>query len=245
MREIVLDTETTGFEPSEGHRLVEVGCVELVNHVATGVTFHKYCNPERDMPPEAERVHGLSIEFLSQHPCFREIAQDFVAFVGDSPLIIHNAQFDMKFLNAELMLCGLSPLPMEQAVDTVTMARRKYPGSPVSLDALCRRFQIDNSSRTYHGALLDAQLLAEVYLELVGGREPGLALTADAGGADGGGVRVDRPYRAPRPHAPTAEELAAHAAFVEKRLKGALWLELEAAAAAASGSAASAETVPA
>lgn len=227
MREIVLDTETTGFEPSEGHRLVEIGCVELLNHVATGVTFHKYCNPERDMPEEAFRVHGLSIEFLSQHACFREIAQEFVAFVGDSPLIIHNAQFDMKFLNAELQLCGLPPLPMEQAVDTVGMARRKYPGSPVSLDALCRRFQIDNSSRTYHGALLDAELLAEVYLELVGGREPGLALSADMGGADGHRIEIDRPYREPRTHAPTPEELAAHAAFVEKRIKGAIWAELE------------------
>ncbi|EKV32152.1 DNA polymerase III epsilon subunit [Caenispirillum salinarum AK4] len=230
MREIVLDTETTGFEPSEGHRLVEIGCVELVNHVATGVTFHKYCNPERDMPEEAFRVHGLSIEFLSQHGCFHEIAQEFLDFVGDAPLIIHNAKFDMKFLNAELQLCGLKPLPMEQAVDTVALARRKYPGSPVSLDALCRRFNIDNSSRTYHGALLDSELLAEVYLELVGGREPGLALAADAGGDGGATVAIDRPYRAPRPHAPTPEELEAHAAFVKDRLKEPLWATLEAAA---------------
>lgn len=226
MREIVLDTETTGFEPSEGHRLVEVGCVELVNHLATGVTFHKYCNPERSMPEEAFRVHGLSDEFLAGQPLFREIAQDFVDFVGDSPLIIHNAKFDMKFLNAELQLCGLPPLPMEQAVDTVAMARRKFPGSPVSLDALCRRFNIDNSSRTYHGALLDSELLAEVYLELVGGREPGLALAADAGGDGGGGVTIERPYRAPRPHAPTAEELERHSAFVTGRLKNPLWAEL-------------------
>lgn len=229
MREIVLDTETTGFEPSEGHRLVEIGCVELFNHVATGRTFHKYCNPERDMPEEAQRVHGLSAEFLAGHPCFREIVQDFVDFVGDSPLIIHNAQFDMKFLNAELVMCGRPPLPFEQAVDTVQMARRKFPGAPASLDALCRRFGIDNSSRTYHGALLDAQLLADVYLELVGGREPGLALATggrDSGGA-GRGIVVDRPYRAPRPHAATPEELAAHAAFVEKRLKKPLWHEME------------------
>lgn len=226
MREIVLDTETTGFDPADGDRLVEIGCVELVNHVATGVTFHRYCNPERDMPEDAFRVHGLSIEFLSQHACFREIAAEFVEFIGTAPLIIHNAQFDMKFLNAELKLCGLPPLPMEQAVDTVTMARRKFPGSPVSLDALCRRFQIDNSARAYHGALLDAELLAEVYLELVGGREPGLALAAEAGGPGGPAIVVDRPYRDPRAHAPTDDEAAAHAAFVEKRIKDAVWAKL-------------------
>lgn len=227
MREIVLDTETTGFEPSEGHRLVEIGCVELINHVATGRTFHKYCNPERDMPEEAQRVHGLSAEFLAGHPCFREIVQEFVEFVGDSPLIIHNAQFDMKFINAELILCGRPPLPMEQAVDTVQMARRKFPGAPASLDALCRRFGIDNSARTYHGALLDAELLADVYLELVGGREPGLALST--GGRDGGGaaIVVERPFRAPRPHAVPPEELAAHADFIAKRVKNPLWHELD------------------
>lgn len=233
MREIVLDTETTGFEPSEGHRLVEIGCVELVNHVATGETFHKYCNPERDMPEEAFRVHGLGNDFLADKPLFKEIAQAFLDFVGDAPLIIHNAKFDMKFLNAELQLCGLKPLPMEQAVDTVALARRKHPGSPVSLDALCRRFNIDNSSRTYHGALLDSELLAEVYLELVGGREPGLALAADASGDGGAAITIDRPYRAPRPHSPTPEELAAHAAFVKDRLKDPLWATLDGAAAEA------------
>ena len=228
MREIVLDTETTGFEPSDGHRLVEIGCVELINHVATGAHFHKYCNPERDMPEEAQRVHGLSIEFLADKPLFGDIVDEFLAFVGTSPLIIHNAQFDMKFINAELVRCGRAPLPMEQAVDTVQMARRKFPGAPASLDALCRRFGIDNSSRTYHGALLDAQLLAEVYLELVGGREPGLALAT--GGRDGDGgrtIHIDRPYRAPRSHAATPEELAAHAEFIAKRLKKTIWLELE------------------
>lgn len=243
MREIVLDTETTGFEPADGDRLVEIGCVELINHVATGRTFHKYCNPERDMPEEAFRVHGLSAEFLSQHACFREIVQEFVDFVGDSPLIIHNAQFDMKFINAELKLCGRQPLPMEQAVDTVQMARRKFPGAPASLDALCRRFGIDNSARTYHGALLDAELLAEVYLELVGGREPGLALaTGGRDGAGGTGIVVARPYREPRPHAARPEELAAHAEFVAKRLKKPLWHELEPPAPAAEEKA---EAVPA
>ncbi len=224
MREIVLDTETTGFEPSEGDRMVEVGCVELLNHVPTGVTFHRYMNPERDMPEAAERVHGLSIAFLSDKPLFKDIAQDFLDFVGDAPLIIHNAAFDMKFINAELALCGRPPLPFEQAIDTVGMARRRFPGAPVSLDALCRRFGIDNSHRDKHGALLDSELLAEVYLELRGGREPGLELGAKGSGQTVERVHVARPFREPRPHAATPEELAAHRAFLEKKVKGALWL---------------------
>lgn len=231
MREIVLDTETTGFEPSEGHRMVEIGCVELLNHVATGRTFHRYMNPERDMPPDAERIHGLSIAFLSDKPLFKDIAHDFLEFIGDAPLIIHNAAFDMKFINAELALCGLPPVPFERAVDTVAMARRRFPGAPVNLDSLCRRFGIDNSHRDKHGALLDSELLAEVYLELRGGREPGLELGARSGGVVVERVRVERPYRAPRPHAPTAEEEAAHRAFLAKKVKGALWLADEKAAA--------------
>lgn len=224
MREIVLDTETTGFEPSEGHRMVEIGCVELLNHVATGRTFHRYMNPERDMPPDAERIHGLSIEFLSDKPLFKDIAQEFLDFIGNAPLIIHNAGFDMKFINAELARCGLPPVPFEQAVDTVAMARKRFPGAPVNLDSLCRRFGIDNSHRDKHGALLDSELLAEVYLELRGGREPGLELGAKSGGVVVERVRIDRPFREPRPHAVTAEEEAAHRAFLEKKVKGALWL---------------------
>jgi DNA polymerase-3 subunit epsilon len=224
MREIVLDTETTGFEPSAGHRMVEIGCVELVNHVPTGRTFHEYINPERSIPDEATRVHGITDADVAEKPLFRDIAQAFLEFVGDAPLIIHNAAFDMKFINAELALCGRDPLPMSQAVDTVAMARRKFPGAPASLDALCRRFQIDNTNRVFHGALLDSELLAEVYLELRGGRQPGLALVHDrrdgAAAADG---RPARPYRAPRPHAPSAEDVAAHRAFVESAIKQPLW----------------------
>lgn len=227
MREIVLDTETTGLRPNEGDRLVEIGCIELINHMPSGNNFHKYVNPERDMPDEAFRVHGLSEEFLSQHPVFSDIAQDLVAYLGDAPLIIHNASFDMGFINAELKGVGLPTIPMERTVDTVIMARRKFPGSPASLDALCRRFNIDNSSRTLHGALLDAELLAEVYLELIGGREPGLALSAEdakkAAGEDST-VTIERPYREPRPHAPDEAELAAHLAFI-KRLEKPLWLQ--------------------
>ena len=172
MREIVLDTETTGFDPETGDRIVEIGGVELYNHVATGRTYHQYINPERSMPAEAFEVHGLGDDFLSDKPKFAQIGQDFVDFVGDARLVIHNAAFDMKFLNAELRWMGLPALPMERAIDTLGMARKKFPGSPATLDALCRRFNIDNSARTLHGALLDSEILAEVYLELIGGRQP-------------------------------------------------------------------------
>ncbi|MDZ4097467.1 MAG: DNA polymerase III subunit epsilon, partial [Methylophilaceae bacterium] len=164
MREIVLDTETTGFEPSEGHRIVEIGAIELVNHMPTGRTYHQYINPERMMPKEAFEVHGLGDDFLRDKPLFRAIAQDFLAFIGDARLVIHNAAFDMKFLNAELNAANFAPLPMGRALDTVLMARKKFPGSPASLDALCRRFGVDNSAREKHGALLDSEILAEVYL---------------------------------------------------------------------------------
>ena len=178
MREIVLDTETTGFEPSEGHRIVEIGAIELLNHVPTGRTYHQYINPERAMPKEAFDVHGLGDDFLRDQPKFAQIAAAFVEFVGsDSTLVIHNAAFDMKFLNAELGWAGHPVMPMDRALDTVAMARRKFPGSPASLDALCRRFGIDNSAREKHGALLDSELLAEVYLELIGGRQPDFALS--------------------------------------------------------------------
>jgi len=174
MREIVLDTETTGLDPNSGHRIVEIGCLELINHVPTGKTYHQYVNPLRDMPTEAFNVHGLSNEFLSTHPPFEAIMDAFLDFIQESPLIIHNAKFDMKFINAELVLQKKSPLLMTRTIDTVQMARKKFPGSPANLDALCRRFKIDNSNRTLHGALLDSELLAEVYLELIGGKQPGL-----------------------------------------------------------------------
>ncbi len=220
MREIVLDTETTGIKPEDGHRLVEIGCLELENHVPTGQVWHEYINPERDMPEEAFRVHGLSTEVLSTKPLFADIADSLLGFLKETPLIIHNAEFDMKFLNYELRKAGRPTLPASRAVDTLQMAREKYGSVPINLDALCRRFGIDNSARTYHGALLDAELLAEVYLQLCGGREPDLGLGADATEAAEG--TAPREYREPRPHAATSEELVAHAAFV-KKLKNPIW----------------------
>jgi DNA polymerase-3 subunit epsilon len=223
MREIVLDTETTGLDPAAGHRLVEIGCVELVNHLSTGRVFHAYVNPDRDMPDDAFKIHGLSEEFLRQHPAFEQIADDLLGFIEDSPLVIHNADFDMKFLNWELKTVGRPVLPRDRAIDTVALARRRFPGSPANLDALCRRFAIDNAARTKHGALLDAELLAEVYLELIGGREPGLALASaarDAGAAQA--ARRERAARPPRPHAPSESERKAHADFIGK-LTNPLW----------------------
>jgi DNA polymerase-3 subunit epsilon len=176
MREIVLDTETTGFDPVNGDRIVEIGCIELENHLATGQIHHVYINPERDMPEAAFRVHGLSEEMLRDKPVFAEIANAFLEFIADSPLVIHNASFDIGFLNAELERTGNPPIPMSRAIDTLDMARKKHPFGPNSLDALCRRYGIDNSARQLHGALLDCELLAEVYLELIGGRQPGLTL---------------------------------------------------------------------
>jgi len=224
MREIVLDTETTGLDPGDGHRVVEIGCIELLNHVPTGANYHAYLNPERDMPMEAYQVHKLSAEFLSDYPVFAARAEEFLAFIGDAPLVIHNAGFDMKFINAELKACGYPVLPMSRAVDTVQMARRKFPGAQVSLDALCRRFEIDNSARTAHGALLDAELLAAVYLELVGGREPGFDLAA-VRSASTLASRRNRERREPRPHAPSPEELEAHGRFVAT-LKDPIWADL-------------------
>ncbi len=223
MREIVLDTETTGLDPAAGHRVVEIGCVELVNHLPSGRVFHHYINPERDMPTEAFNVHGLSAEFLAGHPVFAAVAEEFLAFIDDAPLVIHNAEFDMKFLNWELKLLGRAVLPRERAIDTVAMARRRFPGSPANLDALCRRFEIDNSGREKHGALLDAELLAEVYLELIGGREPVLALaTASRRNAQNGPL-AERQPRPPRPHAASGEELATHTEFLGKLSKP-IWL---------------------
>jgi DNA polymerase-3 subunit epsilon len=220
IREVVLDTETTGLDPAAGHRIVEVGCIELSNHVPTGRTFHRYVNPQRSMPSDAFAVHGLSDEFLARHQLFAGVVDDLLAFIADSPLVIHNAKFDIGFLNSELGRIERPPIAESRAIDTVSMARRKFPGAPASLDALCRRFNVDNSGRTKHGALLDAELLAEVYLELIGGREPALGLVAAAPmEAAGPAARSARP---PRPYAPSAEEAARHAAFVAT-LKDPIW----------------------
>ena len=229
MREIILDTETTGLNPRDGHRVVEIGCVEVVHYVATGKTFHCYLNPEREMPAEAAAVHGLTDAFLADKPLFSQKVEAFLGFIGDDRLVIHNAAFDMGFINAELERAGFLALPPSRALDTVEMARRKFPGMRNSLDALCERFGIDKSARQLHGALLDAQLLAEVYLELRGGRQPALMMEAQAAAsreetlAGAALPEVERVFRAARPHAPTEEELAAHKAAIGK-IKNALWL---------------------
>jgi DNA polymerase-3 subunit epsilon len=217
----VFDTETTGLDPLQGHRLVEVGAVELVNHVPTGKTFHSYINPERDMPEEAFRVHGLSAEFLAGYPLFAEIADELLAFIDGGPLIIHNATFDVRFINAELRRCGRAPLAEDCAVDTLLLAQRRFPGAPASLDALCRRFAVDATARTLHGALLDCQLLAEVYLHLLGGRQAdlGLALPGQRREIE---IVTTVTVRPARSHAPSEAELEAHAAFI-RGIENALW----------------------
>ncbi|WP_299837297.1 DNA polymerase III subunit epsilon [uncultured Jannaschia sp.] len=224
MREIVLDTETTGFEPETGDRIVEIGAVELVNHVATGEIYHQYINPERGMPQGAFEVHGLGDDFLKDYPVFRQVGQAFLDFIGDSKLVIHNAAFDMKFLNAELEWMGLPRLPMDRAIDTLGIARAKFPGAPASLDALCRRFGVDNSSRTKHGALLDSEILAEVYLELIGGRQPTMSLVAQGTSRQTGqGNWTPGPRPMPLPPRISEAELIAHAAFIDGLGDGALW----------------------
>lgn len=231
MREIVLDTETTGIEPAQGHRIVEIGAVELFNSLPTGRTYHQYINPERDMPKEAFDIHGISEEFLRDKPVFAAVGRDFLNFVGDARLVIHNAAFDIKFLNHELSRIGLPTLAWDRVTDTLTMARQKFPGSPASLDALCRRFGVDNSAREKHGALLDSEILAEVYLELIGGRQPDFALApANAGPARGSANGQATAWRIPpRPAALpprlTEEEAAAHSAFVGKMGDAAIWLK--------------------
>jgi DNA polymerase III subunit epsilon len=219
MREIVLDTETTGLDAAS-HRVIEIGALELVNHVPSGATYHQYINPEREVDQGAFEVHGLSNAFLADHPVFAAIADAFLEFIGDAPLIIHNASFDMGFLNAEMRRLGRPPLPAERAIDTLAMARRRYPGAQASLDALCRRFEIDNGHRNLHGALVDADLLASVYLELIGGRQPGFELAAAA--VEATSLAPGAAPRPPRTHAPTAEELAAHAAFLAG-IKDPIW----------------------
>ena len=224
MREIVFDTETTGFEPSDGHRIVEIGLVELVDHFPTGEELRFYLNPEREVPIESQRVHGLSNEFLADKPLFADVAEEFLAFIGDAPLVIHNAAFDIKFINAELARIGREAIPLHRAIDTIEIAKRKLPGARYSLDELCKRFAIDLTARGKHGALLDAQLTAQVYLELIGGRQKGLML-APAEIAAEVAVTVRALVR-PQPLAPrlTDEELARHQAFVAAELgKSALW----------------------
>ncbi|HXP30106.1 MAG TPA: DNA polymerase III subunit epsilon [Stellaceae bacterium] len=221
MREIVLDTETTGLDPSDDHRIVEIACLELANHLPTGRFFHRYVNPERAMPAEALAVHGLTDEFLAAHPNFAVIADELVSFIADARLVIHNAEFDLGFLNAELRRLERAPLDCA-FTDTLSLARRRYPGAPASLDALCRRFAIDLSARAKHGAKLDCELLAAVYLELIGGRQPGLDLAASLESEARQRI-LNRPVRPARPHAPNAAEAAAHAAFLAK-LKAPLWL---------------------
>ncbi len=228
MREIVLDTETTGFDPESGDRIVEIGAVELNGHMPTGRTYHEYLNPERSMPDEAFAVHGLGDDFLRDKPLFAAIGPGFLEFIGDAKLVIHNASFDMKFLNAELKWAGLETIPFDQAIDTLEIARKKFPGSPASLDALCRRFGIDNSARTLHGALLDSEILAEVYLELIGGRQPdfGLAEAATARVSASVGAEMPAARPAPLPSRITTEEAAAHDAFVDEMGDDALWKKL-------------------
>ncbi len=218
MREIIFDTETTGLDPNAGDRMVEIGCIEMVNRVATGQTFQAYFNPDRDMPAAAEAVHGLSITFLSDKPRFAERAAELLEFIGTSPLVAHNAGFDFGFLNAELARCDRPAVALDRMVDTVAMARVRHPGAKNSLDALCSRYGIDRSHRTRHGALLDAELLAQVYVELTGGRQIGLELAARREelviAASTPALEHSRPFRTPRPHAATPEELAAHADFL-------------------------------
>jgi len=218
MREIIFDTETTGLNPAGGDRMVEIGCVELYNRCETGRTFHAFFNPGRPMPSEAQAVHGLSDVFLSDKPAFQHLADDLLEFIGDAPLIAHNATFDFGFLNHELALCARDPVCLSRMICTLAMARARHPGAKHSLDALCTRFGVDRSQRVKHGALLDAQLLAQVYVELTGGRQIGLGLVADAGPAVARplmpAASAARPARPPRPHSASEDEVIRHRAFI-------------------------------
>ena len=222
MREIALDTETTGLDPAAGHRIIEIGCVELQNRFPTGAAFQRYVRPEREIPEDAARIHGITAEMLAGKPLFADIAGDLLEFLGDSAIVAHNASFDIGFVNAELERAGRAPIDAARAVDTVAIARRKFPGAPAGLDALCKRFGVDNSMRERHGALLDAELLSEVYVALVGGRQASLSLARNAAAAAGAAGPAARPGRAPRICGPTAAELAAHAAFIDK-LENPVW----------------------
>lgn len=223
MREIIFDTETTGLDPKTGDRMVEIGCIEMIDRVETNRTFHAFFNPERDMPPEAERVHGLSAAFLATKPRFADSADELLAFLGDAPLVAHNAGFDFGFLNTELERIGRAPISLDRMIDTVAIARKRHPGAKLSLDALCTRYGIDRSHRVKHGALLDAELLAQVYVELNGGRQIGLGLVASAATDDAATMMPaapnhrpasDQPRREPRPHVASPEELERHRAFI-------------------------------
>lgn len=229
VREIVFDTETTGLDPKSGDKLVEIGAVELINHMPTGVTYHQYINPEREVPEDAYKVHGLNLEFLKDYPTFRDIAKEWMDFVGDDGILVaHNASFDMSFINHELQGCGYPVYEWDRVIDTLEIARQKFPHSKVNLDALCKRFGVDNTSRTLHGALLDAQLLAEVYLELLGGQEPSMQLGEDAhrDSAVAKTVSVQslkRQFRPARDFPLSAEDLAAHEDFMTNKIKDSVW----------------------
>ncbi len=225
MREVVLDTETTGLDPADGHRIIEIGCVELLDHFPTGRSYQCYLNPERDMPAEAERVHGISGAFLADKPLFSAVAGELMEFLGDAPLVIHNAAFDLKFLNAELARLEMEAIPAARAIDTIDIAKTKFPGARYSLDELCKRFAIDLTGRSKHGALLDAELLAQVYLELVGGRQKRFVLApGDVAAATADEARPVRLRPEPLPSLLTPAEREAHIAFVAKELgDGAIW----------------------
>ena len=232
MREIIFDTETTGFDPQNGDRMVEIGCIEMIDRIETGQTFHCYYNPERPMPKAAENVHGLSDMFLSDKKLFAAGAEELLAFLGDSNLVAHNAQFDFNFLNAELQLCGLQPISRFRMIDTLAIAKSKHPGAKLSLDALCSRYGIDRSHRVKHGALLDAELLTQLYIELTGGRQIGLGLTEDtnrnnavANAQPSLQPAKRRPFIAAREHHATADELARHKIFIEG-IESPLWTEI-------------------
>ena len=229
MREIVFDTETTGLDPKSGDKLVEIGAVELINHMPTGVTYHQYINPEREVPEDAYKVHGLNLEFLKDYPTFRDIAKEWMDFVGDDGILVaHNASFDMSFINHELQGCGYPVYEWDRVIDTLEIARQKFPHSKVNLDALCKRFGVDNTSRTLHGALLDAQLLAEVYLELLGGQEPSMQLGENAHRDSAVAKTVSaqslkRQFRPARDFPLSAEDLAAHEDFMTNKIKDSVW----------------------
>ena len=229
MREIVLDTETTGLDPYDGHRIIEIGAVEIFNGIPTGKRYHQYLNPERDIPAEAFAVHGLDYDFLKHKPKFSAIADGFLRFVRDTQLVIHNAAFDIKFINAELTWANKTPIPQHKAVDTLQIARKKFPGSPASLDALCRRFNIDNSARSQHGALLDSEILAEVYLELSGGRQPNFELSTQISTTKSDSLNLElqnckiRQRPSQLPPRITEEEKVAHEGFLKELGDTALW----------------------
>ncbi len=230
MREIAFDTETTGLDPHSGHRIVEIGCVEMYGRIKTGKYFHTYLNPDRDMPEEAYRVHGISGEFLKDKPRFTDRVDAMLAFIDSAPLVIHNASFDLRFLSAEMQWAGRTMIDTSATVDTVVLARQKFPGAPASLDALCRRFNIDLTAREKHGALLDAELLADVYLELTGGSQSVMLLANAAAESAAGASVIDIPQREPlvaRSFPPTAEEMQAHFAFLAAKIKQPLWAVME------------------